>query len=113
MGGRSSGGTAAAGGGEGVYYNYPPARGGILGGVGQMGAACHDHGVPLPAAALQFPLAHPAIVSVIPGARSVAELRQNIAHFRAPIPSQLWAELKSLELIDGAAPVPTEEQGKE
>ena len=113
IGGPYSSGILATGAVNGAYYNYAPAPESILERVRQIEAVCHNHRVALPAAALQFPLAHPAVVSVIPGARSVAELRQNIAHFRAPIPSQLWAELKSLGLIDGAAPVPTEEQGKE
>ena len=107
IGGPYSSGILATGAVSGAYYNYAPAPENIRERVRQIKAVCHHHGVALPAAALQFPLAHPAVVSVIPGARSVAELRQNVEHFRAPIPGQLWVELKSLGLIDGAAPVPT------
>ena len=92
---------------KGAYYNYAQAPENIRERVRQIEAVCHRHGVALPSAALQFPLAHPAVVSVIPGARSVAELRQNVEHFRAPIPGQFRAELKSLGLIDAAAPVPS------
>src|SRR5260370_4283418 len=113
IGGPYSSGILATGAVNEAYYNYAPAPESIRERVRQIEAVCHRHGVALPSAALQFPLAHPAVISVIPGARSVAALRQTIAHFRAPIPSQLWAELKRLGLIDGAVPVPTEEQGKE
>lgn len=65
---------------------------------------CARHGVPLKAAALQFPLLHPAVISVLPGATSPAELRENAALIRHPIPPDLWAELKALGLIDRAAP---------
>jgi D-threo-aldose 1-dehydrogenase len=61
--------------------------------VRRIEAICARHGVPLPAAALQFPLGHPLVVSVIPGARSVAELEQNLEYMRVDIPDTLWAEL--------------------
>lgn len=60
----------------------------------------------LPAAALQFPLGHPLVVSVIPGARSVAELDGNLAYMRQPIPAALWTDLRAEGLIDRKAPVP-------
>jgi D-threo-aldose 1-dehydrogenase len=60
----------------------------------------------LKAAALQFILAHPAIVSVIPGARSLAEVEENARMVEFPIPAQLWAELKDAGLIAAAAPTP-------
>jgi D-threo-aldose 1-dehydrogenase len=62
--------------------------------------------VPLAAAALQFPLGHPAVCSVIPGAISPAELEQNIENIQLPIPAALWAELRHERLLDPAAPVP-------
>ena len=62
--------------------------------------------MPLPAAALQFPLAHRAVCSVIPGAFHAAEVEQNIAHLRRPIPADLWRELKHEGLLDPAAPTP-------
>ena len=67
---------------------------------------CRRHGVPLPAAALQFPLAHPAIASIIPGALSIAEVTQNLGYLRHPIPAALWQELQAAGLLAAAAPVP-------
>jgi len=69
-------------------------------------AVCARHGVPLRAAALQFILAHPAIVSVIPGARSIAEVEENVALVERAIPDALWTELKEQDLIDHSAPTP-------
>lgn len=90
----------------GVHYDYagvPPA---IAVRVQRMQALAGRHGVALPAAALQFPLAHPAVVSVIPGARSAAEVRANAAAVGEPIPADFWAELKREGLIHPDAPVP-------
>jgi D-threo-aldose 1-dehydrogenase len=62
--------------------------------------------VNLKAAALQFVLAHPAVVSVIPGGVRPEEVTDNIAMARAPIPGEFWASLKREGLIDPMAPVP-------
>ena len=67
---------------------------------------CQRHGVPLGAAAMQFPLFHPAFCAVIPGALSVAEVKQNVAHMSVKIPVELWSELKREKLLDPAAPTP-------
>ena len=64
------------------------------------------HQVALPAAALQFLLAHPIVTSVIPGAASPEQVRQNIASVNAPIPAAFWADLKTQSLIDPESPVP-------
>ena len=64
------------------------------------------HGVPLGAAALQFPLFHPAFCSVIPGALSVTEVKENVAYMGVRIPVELWSELKRAKLLDPAAPTP-------
>ena len=69
-------------------------------------AVCRRHGVPLAAAALQFPLGHPIVASVIPGAIARREVEQNIAAFQHKIPADLWAELKQEKLIRADAPVP-------
>ena len=87
-------------------YNYSPAGPEMLARVAQMEAVCKRHGVPLAAAALQFPLGHPIVASVIPGAIARREVEQNIAAFRHPIPADLWAELKQEKLIRADAPVP-------
>lgn len=88
------------------HYDYgavPPA---VAERVSALASICERHEVPLPAAALQFPLAHPAIASVIPGARSAAEMTANIAHLAHPIPTALWADMKGAGLIRADAPFP-------
>ena len=67
-------------------------------------AASRRHGVSLAAAALQFPLAHPAVASVVVGNRSAAELDRNAGALREPIPADFWQELKALGLIPADAP---------
>ena len=67
---------------------------------------CDRHAVPLSAAALQFPLGHPAVASVIPGPNSAAQVRANLQAMRHEVPADLWAELKAEKLIDPAAPTP-------
>lgn len=69
-------------------------------------AICKRHGVELGAAAMQFPLFHPAFCAVIPGALSVAEVKQNVSRISARIPVELWSELKREKLIDPASPTP-------
>ena len=64
--------------------------------------------VALPAAALQFVLAHPAVVSVIPGAAKAEEVVANLHFLEARIPAAFWKELKAESLIDPRAPVPGE-----
>jgi D-threo-aldose 1-dehydrogenase len=67
---------------------------------------CERHGTTLPAAALAFPLAHPAVVSVCVGARSAEQMRRNAALHREAISSDLWSELKAERLLHEDAPVP-------
>ena len=61
-----------------------------------MNAACQRHGVELKAAALQFPLRHPAVTSVLTGCRSVSEVEDNVSMFQAAVPDELWDELDRL-----------------
>ena len=96
-----AGGPAAGG-----LYAYQPAEAAVIARTRAIEAVCARHDVPLAAAALQFPLHHPAIVSVIPGPNSATQMRANLAHMRHPIPPDLWAELKDEQLIDPAAPTP-------
>src|SRR6201986_518300 len=69
-------------------------------------AVCQRHGGDLGAAAMRFPLLYAAICSVIPGALSAAEVKQNVARLSAAIPVELWSELKRERLLDPAAPTP-------
>jgi D-threo-aldose 1-dehydrogenase len=106
VGGGYNSGILATGAVPGAMYNYEPAGPAILERVSRIERVCARHGVPLPAAALQFPLGHPIVASIIPGAISRTQVEQNIAAFRHPIPADLWAELKHENLIPADAPVP-------
>jgi len=69
---------------------------------------CERHGAPLGAAALQFPLAHPAVVSVIPGPNHADQVRSNLAWIAQAIPDALWKDLREAGLIRANAPVPAD-----
>jgi D-threo-aldose 1-dehydrogenase len=71
-------------------------------------AACERHGVPLPAAAIQFPFGHSSVVAVLTGAETAAELNENASLMRVDIPEDLWHELRDSELIRADAPLPCE-----
>jgi len=77
----------------------------ILERVRRIEAICTTYGVPLQAAALQFPMNHPLVTSVIPGARSIAELEQSVRLSSIAIPAAFWRELKAQQLIDERAPL--------
>ncbi len=77
----------------GAHYNYAPAPADLVARARQLRAICARHGVPLTAAALQFPARHPAVSIVLTGARSVAEVQANAADAGRPIPDELWDEL--------------------
>jgi D-threo-aldose 1-dehydrogenase len=98
-------GILATGATPGATYFYQEAAPEIVGRTRSIESICGRHGVPLPAAALQFPMAHPAVASVVTGMRSAREVTENIAHCRAPIPEAFWQELKHEGLIAEAAPV--------
>ncbi len=87
-----------------VQYNYGPVPDPVRARARAIRDVCAAHGVPLMAAALQFPLRHPAVVSVIPGAVSPAQVRANAANAALPIPEALWTDLKARGLVDPAAP---------
>ena len=87
-------------------YNYQPAPADVKAKVAAIESVCGAHGVPLAAAALQFPLGHPAVVNVIPGSRSRAEVLANAALMAAPIPDALWSDLKAEKLLRADAPTP-------
>jgi D-threo-aldose 1-dehydrogenase len=88
-------------------FNYQPAEQRWLEKARKIDAVCQRHSVPIQAAALQFPLAHPAVATVLTGARTTDELDQNIAFMRQPIPSDLWSELKAEGLLPAEAPTPS------
>jgi D-threo-aldose 1-dehydrogenase len=88
-------------------WNYKAAPPEVVARVDAIRGVCDRHQVPLAAAALQFPLAHPAVVAIIPGPRSVAELEANLRLLRYPIPAALWADLRHAKLLHPDAPTPT------
>jgi len=92
--------------GSAPYFNYAPAPAGIVERVSAIERVCREFGVPLPAAALQFPRAHPAIVCVLPGARSAAEFDEDLRLMRHPIPHPFWRALREQDLVDPRAPLP-------
>ena len=99
-------GILATGPGPNARYRYGIAPDDIQDKVRRIEALCTRHGISLPAAALQFPLAHPAVVSVIPGGAKPSEVEANIGFLSEPIPSRFWAELKADGLIDPHSPTP-------
>lgn len=91
----------------GATYNYARAPDDLAARARRLGEVCARHGVALPAAAIQFPGHHPAVVSTIFGAVTAPEVRANLAALAAPAPSALWRELKTSGLLDPRAPVPS------
>jgi D-threo-aldose 1-dehydrogenase len=87
-------------------WNYGPAPPEIIARVRRIEAVCQAHSVPLAAAALQFPLAHPAVAAVIPGPRSAGEFNENLPLFSLKIPPALWSDLRAENLLHSNAPVP-------
>lgn len=87
-------------------YNYRPPPPRILARMRRLEEICDVHSVSLPAAALQFPLGHPAVVSVIPGASSADKVIANLQFFQASIPNAFWQALRDAKLIDARAPLP-------
>jgi D-threo-aldose 1-dehydrogenase len=90
----------------GAHYNYKEAPASLLEHARRIRAVCDRHGVPLKAAALQFPLGHPAVATVVIGCRSVAQLDESLEMFEVDIPSGLWQELKAEGLLREDAPTP-------
>ncbi|MCV6593686.1 MAG: aldo/keto reductase [Silicimonas sp.] len=106
VGGGFNSGILATGAVEGAKYNYAPAPAEIMEKVAKIEQVCAAHNVPLPAAALQFVVAHPAVPSFIAGTRTVDQLTKNLEWFSHPIPGDFWAELKHAGLLREDAPVP-------
>lgn len=90
----------------GATYNYTPASEAMLARALRIKEVCERHGVSLKAAALQFPLAHPAVAAILSGVRTPAEWNENHAALRAEIPTALWDELKHEGLLEASTPVP-------
>ncbi|WP_165984677.1 aldo/keto reductase [Streptomyces sp. YIM 98790] len=92
----------------GATYNYTAAPEPLLRRALRLKDVCEEHGVPLRAAALQFPFGHPAVSSVLVGARSAGEVRDAAAMMAHPIPGALWERLRAEALLPPGVPVPPE-----
>lgn len=106
IGGVFNSGLYATGPVEGAKYNYADATPAEMDKARRIAAVCERHHVPLIAAALQFPLLHPQVTCVIPGAFSPAQVTANLADLRRDIPADLWRELRHEGLIRPDAPIP-------
>jgi D-threo-aldose 1-dehydrogenase len=106
LGGVFNSGILAGGSASGATHNYttPPPE--VLAQVARIEDVCDRHGVALPAAALQFARANPAITTLLFGAQSPVEIAANIQLLQAIIPAAFWEELRAEGLLDAAAPVP-------
>jgi D-threo-aldose 1-dehydrogenase len=84
-------------------YDYGTATAGVLSRARAIAAVCERHGVELPEAAVQFPLRHPAVVSVVLGTRTAEQLRSGVERLETPIPDALWSDLVAEGLLDDPA----------
>ena len=89
------------------HYDYGPAPTEVVERVAKIEGLCDTYSVTLAAAALQLPLAHPAVASVIPGLGSTSRINQTLALFNETIPNEFWADLKTNNLIHPDTPTPT------
>jgi D-threo-aldose 1-dehydrogenase len=106
LGGPYNSGILTGGVKPGATHDYTPAAAPLIEKAQKIEAICRRHGVELGAAALQFPLFHPAFCSVIPGALSAREVTQNIERMQIKIPADLWSELKREKLLEADTPTP-------
>jgi len=106
LGGPFNSGILATGAIPEAKFNYRPATAHIMSRVKQIELICQAHSVPLIAAALQFPAAHPVIKCVACGAQSPVQVLTNVRAFEFPIPSDFWAELRSEGILHPDATLP-------
>jgi D-threo-aldose 1-dehydrogenase len=90
-----------------THYNYKTAPEHLVQRARRLAAICRDHGVTLPAAAIQFPLADPAVGCVLVGACSAQQVEQSVAWMTSPIPADLWSELVAEGLLPADVGVPS------
>ncbi|MBW8860231.1 MAG: aldo/keto reductase [Caulobacter sp.] len=107
VGGPFNSGILVEGARPGAHYNYGPASAEIVERVRRLEAVCLAHATPLAAAALQFPLAHPQVQSVIPGMSGPGQVRQALAWAEHAIPDALWDDLRAEGLLHPDAPTST------
>jgi D-threo-aldose 1-dehydrogenase len=88
------------------HYNYGAAPQAVVERVARIERIADAHATPMAAAALQFPLAHPSVASVIPGQSGPEEVRATLSFFHHPIPRAFWEELRAEGLLRDDAPTP-------
>jgi D-threo-aldose 1-dehydrogenase len=110
-GGIFNSGILATGPGQGATYQYQDASPAIQTRVRVLNEICARHGVSVKAAALQFPLGHPAVKTVLLGGKSIQHLEENIRLMKQPIPDQMWVDLQAQGMIEQGAPVPRGREG--
>jgi D-threo-aldose 1-dehydrogenase len=98
----NSGLLARAGVPDTATYDYHPASPEVQARARLLAAVCREHGTTLPAAAIQFPLRHPAVASVVVGMRSPKEVHHNLAAHAQHVPDELWADLEHRGLLQPA-----------
>ena len=98
-GGPYNSGILATGAVSGAFYNYDQASERIMKKVAAIELMCQEYGIPLKAAALQFPLLHPTHVSVIPGGQNIFEMKSNFEAYNFKIPSEFWTAMKNSNFI--------------
>ena len=89
-----------------LNWNYAKASKELIDKVNSLKRICDNYNIPLAAAAIQFPLAHPVVKTVVTGAVNVKELEENVSYLDVKIPNDFWQELKELNLIAKESPVP-------
>jgi hypothetical protein len=87
-------------------YNYAPATQDALERTRRIETVCARYNIPLVAAALQFPLGHPNVASVIPGALSPAQVTTNVDAMKVDIPKEFWSDLKNEGILPDHVPTP-------
>jgi D-threo-aldose 1-dehydrogenase len=107
IGGAFNSGILATGAVKGAMFDHALAGADVLDRVKALERVCASHAAPLAAAALQFPLAHPAVACVIAGGQTASEVEQHFTALELPIPAEFWRELRHRRLLDPLAPTPT------
>jgi D-threo-aldose 1-dehydrogenase len=91
-----------------MHFNYERPSDSIIERVRRIESICDRYDVALAAAALQFPLAHPQVASVIPGVGHASRIAQTLELYHSIIPEEFWVELKKNGLIRSDAPTPSQ-----
>jgi D-threo-aldose 1-dehydrogenase len=83
----------------GAKYEYEDAPTELIARANAIADVCERHGISLPAAALAFPLLHPAVLSVVVGVRDASQVNSNVERYSTSIPADLWSDLREHHLL--------------